>query len=160
LSVKQYLKLTISSHIEKGILFMKITVKQLKQLIREQVEEITFSGYGGGSQIEPKREPNYSSAFTHDVMLGGLGSETPAGENVEYMEEEWADWVKANKAELARLLRTKHNVEKNDLATALKRAKEAFFKQGSYDPDLMGRAVDIEDVLPEYEAYFEKERWG
>ena len=133
---------------------MKITVGQLKQLIREQVEEMA------ARRGAKAAEPDLSSPFAQDVMLGSLGSDMPAGEDVEFMEEEWADWVKDNKAELARLLRTKYNVKKNDLATALKRARKAFFKQGSYDPDFMGRAVDIEDVLPEYKAYFEKERWG
>ena len=133
---------------------MKITVGQLKQLIREQVEEMAARKGAGPA------EPNYSSAFTHDVMLGSLGSDTPAGEDVEYMEEEWADWVNANKNELKQALRTKYNVKKMDLATALKKARKAFFKKGSYDPDFMGRAVGIENVLPEYEAYFEKQRWG
>ena len=58
LSVKQYLKLTISSLKEllkrNGILFMKITVKQLKQLIREQVEEM--SHMGGAMEARRKRD--------------------------------------------------------------------------------------------------------
>jgi hypothetical protein len=46
---KQYLKLTISSLKEKRNIIMKITVRQLKQLIREQVEEMAMSeGPTGG----------------------------------------------------------------------------------------------------------------
>ena len=139
---------------------MKITVKQLKQLIREQVEEITFSGYGGGSQIEPKREPNYSSAFTHDVMLGGLGSETPAGEDKEFVAEERTDWVKDNQADIRYALQKKNKFKKKAeletaLAQALEKAKKAFYKVASYDPDFMGRAQDVEDLLPGLKRYFE-----
>jgi len=125
---------------------MKITVGQLKQLIREQVEEMAARKGAG---------PDLSSPFAQDVMLGSLGSDTPAGEDVEYMEEEWADWVNANKNELKQALRSKYNVKKMDLATALKKARKAFFKKGSYDPDFTGRAQDIEDLLPEFQTYFD-----
>ena len=128
---------------------MKITVGQLKQLIREQVEEMA------ARRGAKAAEPDLSSPFAQDVMLGSLGSDMPAGEDVEYMEEEWADWVNANKNELKQALRTKYNVKKMDLATALKKARKAFFKIGSYDPDFMGRAQDIEDLLPEFKTYFD-----
>jgi len=45
---KQYLKLTISSLKEKRNIIMKITVRQLKQLIREQVEMAMSEGPTGG----------------------------------------------------------------------------------------------------------------
>ncbi len=108
---------------------MKITVKQLKQLIREQVEEMA-ARRGRGVEAE---EPDLSSP---DV------------------EEEWADWVRKNEMELKQVLRTKYNVEKMDLATALKKGKKAFFEKASYDPDFMGRAVKIRGLFPEFEEYY------
>jgi hypothetical protein len=129
---------------------MKISVAQLKQLIREQVEEMA-ARRGRGVEAE---EPDLSSPFAQDVMLASLGSETPAGEDVEFVEEEWADWIRDNEKELKQVLRTKYNVKKMDLATALKKGKKAFFKKASYDPDFMGRAVKIRGLFPEFEEYY------
>lgn len=133
---------------------MKITVGQLKQLIREQVEEMAARKGAGPA------EPNYSSAFTHDVMLGSLGSEMPAGEDEEFVAEEWADWVKANQADIRYALQKKYKFKKKAeletaLAQALEKAKKAFYKVASYDPDFMGRAQQVENLLPGLKRYFQ-----
>ena len=117
---------------------MKITVGQLKQLIREQVEEMAA------------RKP-YSGAFSDEMMLASLGDEE--GEfDKEFWEEEWADWVQRNKDKLKAVLRTKLNTKRMDMATALKKAKKVFFKKASYDPDFLPYYQDVDDLLPEFKV--------
>jgi hypothetical protein len=69
---KQYLKLTISSLKEKRNIIMKITVRQLKQLIREQVEEMAMSKGptgGGADKLVPAVRNELKSIIK---ALGGV----------------------------------------------------------------------------------------
>ena len=102
---------------------MKITVSQLKKLIREQVEEA-------------RRKP-YAGAFSDEMMLASQGDEEGEFDN-EYWEKEWAKWVAKNEDQL--------------MATALEIGKRRFLNKALKDPDFLPIYLNVKKLYPEFKA--------
>ena len=113
---------------------MKITVSQLKKLIREQVEEA-------------RRKP-YAGAFSDEMMLASQGDEEGKFDN-ESWEKEWAKWVAKNKDQLmATALKNKDQL----MAIVLEIGKERFLNKALKDPDFLPIGLNVKRLYPEFKA--------
>lgn len=112
---------------------MKITVGQLKQLIREQVEEMA-------GRKSP--EPDYGSAMAQDVMIGAARDEE--GLDPEQIEAEWTEWLADHKKEIRDLAKAAGRDQKK----TIEQLKAKFFAKAEYDPDFDTFGLDVKDLFP------------
>ena len=110
---------------------MKITVSQLKKLIREQVEEA-------------RRKP-YAGAFSDEMMLASQGDEEGEEEGKfdnKFWEKEWAKWVAKNEGDL--------------MTKVLEIGKRRFLNKALKDRDFLPIGLKIKRLYPELYPEFKE----